>query len=144
MEWGLSHIPEILVFALILLSGQPLGLEEQLGRKERGPSWHVGRSLAALVWGKGPCRMSWEVLTKLLDSSKGRKPTLILRTQLSMRVNAILGECVRASVSSPVAQFLSGMCWTMDRTDQRQNMWPLPIPSLTFPSRAKASAAARL
>lgn len=44
--------------------------------------------------------MDWELLTKLLDSSKGRKPTLILRTQLSVRVSAILGECVRASVSS--------------------------------------------
>lgn len=37
----------------------------------------------------------------LLDSSKGRKPTLILRTQLSVRVNAILGECVRTPMSSP-------------------------------------------
>lgn len=44
--------------------------------------------------------MGWELLTGLLDSSKGRKPTLILRTQLSVRVNAILGKCVRASVSS--------------------------------------------
>lgn len=44
--------------------------------------------------------MGWELLTGLLDSSKGRKPTLILRTQLSLRVNAILGECVRISASS--------------------------------------------
>lgn len=44
--------------------------------------------------------MGWELLTRLLDSSKGRKPTLILRTQLSVRVNAILGECEKASVSS--------------------------------------------
>lgn len=44
--------------------------------------------------------MGWELLTEILDFSKGRKPTLILRTQLSVRVNAILGECVRASVSS--------------------------------------------
>lgn len=28
------------------------------------------------------------------EISKGRKPTLILRTQLSVRVNAILGKCV--------------------------------------------------
>ncbi|XP_033701257.1 FH1/FH2 domain-containing protein 1 isoform X4 [Tursiops truncatus] len=34
------------------------------------------------------------------EISKGRKPTLILRTQLSLRVNAILGECVRISASS--------------------------------------------
>lgn len=44
--------------------------------------------------------MGWELLTRLLDSSKGRKPTLILRTQLSVRVNAILGKCMEASVSS--------------------------------------------
>lgn len=40
--------------------------------------------------------MAWKLLTRLLDSSKGRKPTLILRTQLSVRVNAILGKCMRA------------------------------------------------
>lgn len=39
--------------------------------------------------------MGWERLMRLLDSSKGRKPTLILRTQLSVRVNAILGEYMR-------------------------------------------------
>ncbi|OBS58306.1 hypothetical protein A6R68_10540 [Neotoma lepida] len=34
------------------------------------------------------------------EISKGRKPTLILRTQLSVRVNAILGKCVASLVSS--------------------------------------------
>ena len=93
----------------------------------------MGRSLAALVWGKGPQGMGWELLTRLLGSSKGRKPTLILRTQLSVRVNAILGECVRASMSSnhprpaQLAQFLAGLCWMVSRRDQRQDIWPLPF-----------------
>lgn len=43
--------------------------------------------------------MAQKLLTRLFDSSKGRKPTLILRTQLSMRVNAILGECMRTFMS---------------------------------------------
>lgn len=89
--------------------------------------------MAALVWGKGPQGMGWELLTRLLDSSKGRKPTLILRTQLSVRVNAILGECVRASMSSShprpgqPAQFLSGPCWMVSRRDQRWDIRPLPL-----------------
>lgn len=95
---GLSYIPEIPVFAQTLLSGQPLGLEEQL-KVALSQGWYMGKSLAALVWGKGPQGIGWELLTRLFDSSKGRKPTLILRTQLSVRVNAILGECVRTSVS---------------------------------------------
>lgn len=40
----LSHIPEIPMFAQTLL----------LGRKELSQGWHVGWSLAALVWGQGP------------------------------------------------------------------------------------------
>lgn len=51
--WGLSHIPEILVFAQTLQSGQPLGLEEQLGRKVLGQGWHLGRCLAEVLLG-GP------------------------------------------------------------------------------------------
>lgn len=45
-------------------------------------------------------RITWEPLTWLFDFSKGRKPTLILRTQLSVRVNAILGKCMASLVSS--------------------------------------------
>lgn len=41
--------------------------------------------------------MGWELLTRLLNSSKGRKPTLILRTQLSVRVNAILEKLYGSS-----------------------------------------------
>lgn len=69
--------------------------------------------------------MAWKLLTRLLDSSKGRKPTLILRTQLSVRVNAILGKCMRALESgnplspAPLAQFLSGLCWTVDKAHGR-------------------------
>lgn len=93
--------------------------------------------------------MGWELLTKLLDSSKGRKPTLILRTQLSVRVSAILGECVRASVSSTAPPSPAGSVsfrLVLDSGQGRsgQDMWPLPIPILTSPSRARADATAGL
>lgn len=92
--------------------------------------------------------MAWKLLTRLLDSSKGRKPTIILRTQLSVRVNAILGEYMRALESrnplpALLAQFLSGLCRTVDKAHGRQDVWPLPIPILTSPSRARADAAAK-
>lgn len=53
-EWGLTHITEMPAFAQTLLSGQPLGSEKQLARKELGQGWHAGRSLAALAWMEGP------------------------------------------------------------------------------------------
>lgn len=70
----------------------------------------------------------------LLDSSKGRKPTLILRTQLSVRVNAILGECVRASMSSPAGSvsFRHVLDSGQDRSEIGYVAAPHSYPDLSF------------
>lgn len=91
--------------------------------------------------------MGWELLTRLLDSSKGRKPTLILRTQLSVRVNAILGECVQQSPNIPtliarLVPFLSGLCETGQ--SRLKTECALSCPPLTSPPRARTNATTRL
>lgn len=86
--------------------------------------------------------MGWELLTGLLDSSKGRKPTLILRTQLSVRVNVILGECVRTSVSRNTPPYIYPF-WLSFFQACRQGSWKtrcvtllfLPCPLLPGPGR---------
>lgn len=120
-ECSLLHIPEMPVTAHmhtptpIWSSLEPL--EEQL-KKDPSRGWLVGRSLDALVLGEGG-GTGWELLTKLLDSSKGRKPTLILRTQLSVRVNAILGECPRELGSSSPSHSPAGSLSFMSVWDLR-------------------------